>query len=185
MDIDKVIKSRKSIREFNTKSPDWRDIVEAIDAARFAPMAGNNYTLKFIIIHNQEKIEKLAKAAQQDFIQDTQYVVVVCSVPERTINNYGERGKIYVRQQAGAAIQNFWLKLTSLGLSSCWVGAFSEPMIKRELHIPENVQVEALFPIGYVLTKTKTKKAKIEMDNILYFEKYANKKMKHIKQLET
>ena len=42
MKFDSLIKSRRSVRKFKSIEPDWRDIIEAIDAARFAPMAGGN-----------------------------------------------------------------------------------------------------------------------------------------------
>ena len=48
MELDRVIKKRKSVKNFTNKKPDWRDIVDAIDSARFAPMAGNKFNLKFI-----------------------------------------------------------------------------------------------------------------------------------------
>ncbi|MEK6945328.1 MAG: nitroreductase family protein [Nanoarchaeota archaeon] len=184
MDLDDAIRARRSIREFSTKKPDWRLIIEAIDAARFAPTAGDNFTTKFLMVSDIEKISILAKATQQHFIGKVQYVVIVCSAPSRTINAYGEAGKAYVRQQAGAAIQNFLLKLTELGLGTCWVGYFSEEMIKEALKIPSDVQVEALFPIGLVLDKKKRIKNSIDLDNILYFEEYGNKRMKKINKLE-
>ncbi len=171
------------MRKFKSKKPDWRDIIECIDAARFASMAGGNYTLKFIVVSEPEKIQKIAEACQQPFVSTAHYLVVGCSEPKRTINAYGERGQIYVRQQAGAAIENFWLKLIEKGLSTCWVGHFVESQVKNTLRIPENIQVEAVFPIGYEYEKPKTKKEKINIDSILYFEEYGNKKKRHIKKI--
>jgi len=184
MDLNKVIQSRKSARKFKDKKPDWRDIIECIDAARYSPMAGNNFTLKFILVNEQEKIQKISDAAQQPFISQAKYVVVVCSDTSRAVNAYKEKGKIFCRQQAGAAIQNFLLKIQEAGLSTCWVGYFVEEQIKRELKIPENIQIEAVFPIGYEFEKAKTRKIKIDMDRILYFNKYKNKKMKNPKKLD-
>ena len=178
MDLSKAIKNRHSVRKFNEKKPDWRDIVECIDVARYAPMAGGNYTLKFILVSDKEIIEKLAEASQQPFVGKVRYVVVVCSNPSRTINAYGKKGEVYVRQQAGAAMQNFWLKLVETGLSSTWVGHFVEEQVKRSLKIPENIQVEALFPVGYEFEKKYTRREKIDLDNILYFDEYGNEKMK-------
>ena len=178
MELQKVIRTRKSVRKFKDIKPDWRDIIESIDSARFSPAAGNNYTLKFIVISDREKIEKLSVMCQQDFIKQAHYVIAVCSKPERLINEFGQAGKIYARQQAGAAIQNLLLSLTEKGLSTCWIGFFVERQIKRLLKIPEGVDVEALFPIGYEYQKSLTKKAKIELDSILYFDEYDNKKMK-------
>jgi len=184
MELDKAIKSRKSVRKFKDQKSDWRDIIECIDSARYAPMAGNNYSLKFILVDDKEKIQKLADAAQQPFIAQTQYVVVVCSNPSRTINAYEERGKRYLRQQAGAAIQNFLLKIEEVGLSTCWIGAFVDYLVKETLQIPNNIDVEALFPIGYEYKKTRTRKIKTDLDNILYFNKYGNRKMNPPKILD-
>lgn len=183
MDFDTLIKSRRSVRKFKTKAPDWRYIIEAIDAARYAPMAGNNYTLKFILVDDPQKIKHLAEAAQQPFVAQAKYIVVVCSTTSRTTNLYGERGKMYTRQQAGAAIQNFLLKIEELGLATCWIGYFVEYIVKDTLSIPENVDVEAFFPVGYECPpKTKPKK-KADMDAILYFNTYKEKRMKPIRKL--
>jgi nitroreductase len=184
MELDKAIKERRSVRKYKDKKPDWRKILESIDMARYAAMAGNSYTLKFILVDDSEKISKIAEAAQQDFIKKAKYVVVACSNPSRPVNEYGEAGHIWVRQQAGAAIQNFLLKLIEEGLSTCWVGYFYEDKIKKELKIPEGVQVEAVFPIGYEFEKPKTRKLKIELDRILYFNKYGDVKMKHPKETD-
>lgn len=183
MHLNKIIESRKSVRKFSDKKPDWRDIIECIDSARFAPMAMNMFSLKFIIVDNPEKIQKLADASQQQFIAEAKYVVVICTNPSRTINAFEERGKIYLRQQAGAAIQNFLLKLNEKKLTTCWVGHFVDKLVKETLSIPDSINVEAIFPIGYEKGKTP-KKTKIDLRNILYFNKYKNKEMNPPKQLE-
>jgi nitroreductase len=172
MNLDKAIKSRRSVRKFKSREPDWRDIIDCIDAARFAPMAGNIYTLKFILVHDEEKIQKIAKACQQPFVGTAHYIVVVCSNPNKTLNAYGKMGETYLRQQAGAAIQNFLLKITEKGLGTCWIGYFVESQIKSILKIKEEIQVEAIFPIGYEYEKPLTKKAKIELDHILFFDNF-------------
>lgn len=177
MGVERLIKARRSIKKFKSSKPDWREIIECIDSTRYAPMAGNNFSLKFILVDDEKKIQELAEAAQQDFIAETKYVVVVCTTPGRTETAYGDRGKNYLKQQAGAAIQNFLLKLTECKLATCWVGHFIDEQVKDTLNIPENIQVEAMFPIGYPYEKPKEKRY-IELDSILYFNKYGNKNMK-------
>ncbi len=183
MDLDKAIQNRQSVRKFKSKKPSWKKIIECIDAFRHAPMAGNNFTLKLILIDDKKKIQKIAEACQQPFVGNTEYIVVVCSDPSRPKNAFEKRGAIFTKQQAGAAIQNFLLKIEEAGLATCWVGYFVENMIKRELKIPEKVQVEAVFPIGYEFEKTK-KRLKIDLDKILYFNTYKNKRMKKEKKLD-
>lgn len=182
MDLDKAVKERESVREFSKKKPDWKKMIDAIDSARHTSTAGNNYVSSFIIVSEKEKINKIAEACQQDFISKAHYVVVVCSNPSRLINSYGEKGKIYSRQQAGASIQNFLLKLTEEKLSTCWIGYFVDEQIKKILKIPENVDVEAVFPIGFKTEKAtklfSKQKSKIELERILHFDEYGQKRMK-------
>ena len=182
MELHKIIQSRRSAKKFSEKKPDWREILECIDSIRYAPMAGNNFTLKVILVDDKDSINKIAESAQQPFISQAHYLLVVYSNNIRTTTSFGKRGKIYSRQQAGAAIQNFLLKIKEKKLSTCWVGHFVDNQIKRELKIPENSDIEAIFPIGYESEKGKSKR-KIELDSFLYFNKHGNKKMKNPKQL--
>ncbi len=184
MELDKTIKDRRSIRKFKDKKPNWRDILDCIDSMRYVPMAGDNFTLKFILVDNKDKIEKLAEAAQQDFISQSKYVLVVCSDSSRTINAYGKRGDMYCKQQAGAAIQTFLLKITEVGLATCWVGHFIEEQVKRELKIPEKINVEAMLPIGYELSKPLTRRIKTDLDKALYFNIYKNTQMKEVRKID-
>ncbi len=174
--LDKIIQSRRSIKKFKSKKPDWRVIIECIDSMKYAPMAGNNFSLKFILVDDFEIIQKLSEFAEQDFFSNSQYVVVVISDENRIRSLFENRAEKYLRQQAGAAIQNFLLKITETGLSSCWIGHFYDDKIKRLLKIPENFEIEALFPIGYANEKPKPKLKK-DLDNFLYFNEYGNNKM--------
>ena len=178
MELDKAINSRKSVRKFSNKKPDWRDIIECIDSIRHAPMAGGNFSIKAILVDDMEKINNISKACQQDFVSGANYLVIICSAESRTTNAYGSKGKDFLRQQAGAAIENFLLKIEEKGLDTCWIGYFSEEQIKKELKIPENSKVEALFPIGYASKQFKIKpKRRISLDNVLYFNVYGKKRM--------
>lgn len=187
MELDKAIQERKSVRHFSNKKPNWRTIIECIDAVRFAPMAGNTFSLRFIVVDDEKKIQKLAEASQQPFVGEAKYIVVACTDQSLTVNAYEERGEKYLRQQAGAAIENFLLKIQEKGLSTCWVGYFVDSLVKEALKIPQGIVVEGMFPIGYApLEKGKSprKKHKIEMDNILYFNKWKNKNMRPPKRLD-
>ena len=182
MDLDKAIEKRRSVRRFSSKKVKWQEIIEAIDAANQAPLAGNIYSLRFILVDDKEKIRELSRASQQDFFEQVDYIVVVCSDKTQIIKSYDERGEIYARQQAGAAIENFLLKIVDLGLASCWVGAFVDEEVKRVLEIPqkdyENINVEALLPVAYEMSGAKSSKRKMSLDSCLWFNKWKNKFMR-------
>ena len=80
---------------------------------------------------------------------------------------------MYARQHAGAAIQNFLLKITDLKLGCCWVGAYTDEYVKEELRIPDHIEVEALLPIGhpYLGTASKQKKPKkISLEQCIFWD---------------
>ncbi|MCR4284740.1 MAG: nitroreductase family protein [archaeon] len=177
MDLKTAIKERRSIRKYHHKKPDWRKIIKAIDAARFAPSAGNQFVTKFVLVSDTKKISEIAAACQQSFISKAPYVVVVVSDESKLIRSYGDRGVRYTSTQAGAAIENFLLAATELGLASVWVGHFVEDQVKRALQIPDELTIDAVLPVGLeTATKTSPRK-KIDLENILYFEKWKNKLM--------
>ncbi len=183
MNLDKIIDSRHSIRRFHRKKPNWRDVIEAVDCARKAPLAGNISSLKFILVDEPEIIVKLADASQQDFVADVHFVVVVVSDTKEVVRSYDERGEKYAQQQAGAAIENFLLKITEMKLGSCWVGAFVDSQIKRILKIPEGSEPIAILPVGYPLLKGKQKR-KPHLDRCLKFNNYKGKFMKPRKKVD-
>ncbi|VVB79918.1 Coenzyme F420:L-glutamate ligase [uncultured archaeon] len=189
MELQDAINERKSVHRFSDKKPDWRDILEVIDTARHAPMAGNDFILKFVTVFDPKVIEKIADACQQPFVGEAQYLIVVCSDTKRATNQFGEKADMFVRQQAGAAIQNMLLSITEKGLATCWVGYFVEEQVKREIKvIPPTVQIEAILPIGYeskAQEHKKVKKKKIDLENVLFFNKWGEQKMRPPKKVLT
>ncbi|MDP1695827.1 MAG: nitroreductase family protein [archaeon] len=171
MDFNKVIEARRSIRSFKSKKADWKHVLLAIESALHAPMAGNNNPLKFIIVENPETIKKIAKFSEQSWISQAGIVVVICSDNTVLEKLYGDRGKIYCRQQAGAAIENFLLKITDAGLAACWIGAFTDELVEQLLRIPEHMRIEAIIPVGYAAEKPSYKR-KHSLENAIFWEEY-------------
>lgn len=170
-----AINKRRSIRKFKDKNVKWADVLEAIDAALKTPLAGNISTLRFIIITEQETKNKLAQYSDQLWISEADTIVAVCSDTTNLQQMYDDRADKYAKLQVGAAIQNFMLRLTELGLSSCWVGAYLDSEIKRHLKVPDHINVEALLPIGYAdETPKKIKKASIQQS--IFWEQWNIKK---------
>ena len=185
MEFDEVIKSRRSIRKYaldkegKPEKIDLKKILEIIDAARYAPMAGGIFSLKFVLVLDREKIRKIADLADQPFIADAFAVVVVCSDEKQTRRFYEERAERYLRQQAGAAIQNILLKIVNEGLGGVWVGHFYDKGIKELLNIPEEIYVEAILPISKPAPNLKLKEKYVpSLRDILYFDKWKGKAIK-------
>jgi nitroreductase len=177
MDVFDAIKGRRSIRAFQEKEIPEEFIEKILDAARWAPSAGNIQPWEFIIVKDKELKMKLAEAAYgQYFIAEAPIVIVVCTNIRKSSSRYGIRGEtLYSIQDAAAATQNILLSVHALGLGACWIGAFSEEKVISILNIPKHVRPVAIIPIGYPAEKP-TPPHKRKLDEITFFEKYGLKK---------
>lgn len=176
MNLDKTIKKRASIKKYSDKKVKIEYILEAIGAANHAPAPGNLAALRYIIVQDPETKDQIAEACRQEFVRNAPYIIVICSDPKKIKIMYDVRADTYVKQHAGAAIENFLLKIADLGLASCWVGAFSELILRDRLKIPKDVRIEAILPVGHqAKTDKATQKEKPSLFNRLYFEEYENK----------
>ena len=181
MEFINALKLRRSTRKFALKGVSMNEISEICQAAMLAPMSGNISTIYFIIVSKKETIKLLASAAQQPFLVQAPYVIVVYSDPRHTVRSYGKKGDIYVRQQAGAAIENMLLRAADLELGACWVGWFDEDMAKRAVFLPAWAQVEALIPVGHpneepIPKRKKDLKLVTRFDQRGYFDSHKLKK---------
>jgi nitroreductase len=153
MDILDIIKNRRSVRSFSDREIPKSAIDDLIESVRWAPSAGNLQSRKFYFVFNEELRRKLAqaefRAGLAGFIAHAPLVVVTC-VDYHRIAPYRERGRgLYCIQDAAASIQNLMLAAHSLGLGTCWVGAFREDHVKDVLDLPDHLRPVALIPVGY------------------------------------
>ncbi|MEM2105280.1 MAG: nitroreductase family protein [Candidatus Bathyarchaeia archaeon] len=151
MDVLEAIKGRRSIRAFESRNVPDELVEKLIDAARWAPSAGNIQPWEFVVVRKPEIKKMLAEAAlNQSFIEEAPVVIVVCANENRSMHGYGVRGKtLYCIQDTAAAIQNIHLTAYSLGLGTCWVGAFKEEKAKEILKAPQGIRPVAIIPVGY------------------------------------
>ena len=151
MELLEAINDRRSIRAFKTQDVEEATVMKLIEAARWAPSAGNIQPWKFVIVRKPPVKKALAKAAlNQAHVEDAPVVIVVCADEKRSSMGYGIRGKLlYCLQDTAAATQNILLTAHSLGLGSCWVGTFDEKSARKALNIPEGVRPVAIIPVGY------------------------------------
>jgi len=151
MDLLEIIKNRRSIRVFK-KQAVTQDIIEKLlEAARWAPSAGNVQPWAFVVVSSQKMKQSLSMAAfgQKD-LEESSVVIVVCANEKLAEQSYGVRGKsLFCFQDTAAAIQNMLLTAYSLGLGSCWIGAFNEDEIRQVIKAPKEMRPIALIPVGY------------------------------------
>ncbi len=151
MELFEAIKNRRSIRSYKKQELTQETINQLIDAARAAPSAGNAQSWAFVVATEQKTKEALATAAfGQKWLEEASVVFVVCADLKRAEESYGERGKsLYCYQDTSAAIENILLAACSMGLGTCWMGAFREEEIRKVINAPPHMKPIALIPVGY------------------------------------
>lgn len=152
MEVREAIQRRRSVREFVPDRPLGEgELGELLEAATWAPSAGNAQPWRFIVVRDRALREALALAAGgQEFVSQAPVVIVVCADLARARQAYGERGvSLYCLQDTAAAIQNIHLTAVSLGLGTCWVGAFDEGAVAELLRLVRDLRPVALIPVGY------------------------------------
>ncbi|MEA1924448.1 MAG: nitroreductase family protein [Candidatus Altiarchaeota archaeon] len=156
MDVLEAMVGRRSVRKFIDKPIELDTLADILEAGKWAPTAGNINARSVIIIRDILSRKQMARAASQSFVADAPVVLVICTHQKVAARKYGKRGAyLYVLQDTAAMIQNILLAAYSLGIASCWVGAFNEDYVMRVLKIPPGVRPVALIPIGYPKTIPK------------------------------
>ena len=176
LDVFEAIKGRRSIRAYTDDNISDEIVRQLIDAARWAPSAGNLQPWEFIIVRDAKTKEALSAAAlDQTFIETAPVVIVVCTNEDRTSWRYGSRGvNLYCLQDTAAAVQTLVLAAFAIGLGTCWIGAFREETAKQTLKTPEGVRPIAIIPLGYPAKKPRAPQRR-PIDEIVHYESFGDK----------
>ena len=175
-DILELILTRRNIKRFLPQFVSWEKISHILDAGRHAPSCGNLQNWKFILVYEPEQKQRLAEAFYEQYeVIQAWLLIVICAEPEKAERYYGQKGKeLFTIQNCAAAAQNMVLEAHSLGLGSCWVGAFDEEAVKLQLGIPEEVQPQIILAVGYP-GEIPQKQPKYPLESLTYFGRWRSK----------
>jgi len=165
-----VIKERRSIRRFKETPLNIDLIDELLSLAQMAPSAGNLQSRDFVVVTDKTTKKKLAAAAlDQSFIEQAPVVIVFVSNIERASRKYGSRGELYAIQDATASVMTLLIAAQSMGISSCWVGAFDDFAVSDILSLPYNTKPIAIVPLG-LADESPAPPARMELSKIVHKE---------------
>jgi len=173
MDLIQAINTRRSIRRYKDKPLEKGLIEQILHAAQMAPSAGNLQARDFVVVTEKKIKERLAEAAlDQSFIAEAPAAIVVCANLERSGRIYRARGEeLYSIQDASASTMNMLLAAHSLGMGTCWVGAFYEEAVSKILGLPSSIRPIAIIPVGYP-AETPRPTPRMEIEKVTHREKW-------------
>jgi len=144
-DILKLIKSRRSVRNFRTGSPSDEFIDAVLSAGAWAPSGLNNQPWAFAVVRDENRKSAIAEL--------TKYGRIVREAPV-LIAVFLDNGKSYDRtkdcQAVGACIQNMLLYIHASGLGAVWLGEIlkNKDAVAAELNAPEGHELMAVVALG-------------------------------------
>jgi nitroreductase len=169
MDFFETVRARRSVRAFRPDPVDEADIERILEAARLAPSANNRQEWRFVVVRDALTRQMLSIAAEgQAFVAEAPVVVAACAVESSHVMRSGHPA--YAIDLA-IAIEHMALASASLGLGSCWIGAFNEARVREILGIPESVRVVELLALGHPDHEPNPRPRK-PMDEIVRNEKW-------------
>ena len=129
-------------------------LAQIIEAGQHAPSAANKQPIRFIILNDDEIKKELSNGLFNRFVKDAPVVIVGCADVKALLT-----GK-WAIVDAAIAMQNMVIAAWTLGVGSCWIGAFNEEKVKELLKIPDKWKVIALVTFGYPAEQPKQRKKK-------------------------
>jgi len=149
MQFLELMRSRHSIRGYSDREVEKEKLDYMIEAFRVAPSAKNIQPWHLVVVDDKDIINMLVPACNnQTFISEAPVVIAVIG---DEMNAYGRMGgyasSLFV--DIGIAFEHLVLAAREQGLGTCWIGAFKEEEVKRILHVPGDLRVVALTPLGY------------------------------------
>jgi nitroreductase len=148
-DFISFLKSRASVRIYDSDPLSEEEIEYIISCASTAPSAGNLESWDVIVVTDTEVKDALAQAAlDQEHLEQAGAVFAVCANYVRSMSRYGERGILYGLEDATIACTYMMLAAHAQNLHSCWTGAFNDEEVREILDLPQHIRPVALLAVG-------------------------------------
>jgi nitroreductase len=158
MDIDEVIRKRRTIRRFKQEDIPLDKLTTLIDYGRLAPAGNNIQSIEYIIVKDKENREKLfplvnwagslpkGERTPEENRRPMAYFIVL-------INTNIKKDAPH---DVGAAVENILLGAVNLGLGACWMGSINRNKIRSLFQIEEKYKITHVISLGYPDEKSVT-----------------------------
>lgn len=167
MDVSEAIAERKSIRAYQDKPVDGKDLEKIIEAGRWAPNAGE---FQMSVVRNPELLQKINDRTHKAMLNSgVEFLQERASLPGYQ-PLYGAPVLILLTApdnpnsplNVAAAAENMLLQATESGLGSCFLASTKLGIngeenrdLAREAKIPENHSLQCAVIVGHAAAENK------------------------------
>lgn len=194
--IFEVIKNRRTIRDFKFIPVPSDDIIKILDAARYAPSAGNVQPWKFVVIKNRARLDTLRDILLKSW---QERLKTEPGLDDKKRKYYIQSGRAAIRQvltapvyifvfvdisvypdyavyEACLAVENLMLAARALGYGTGFFTTyFPEEVIKPFVNAPNNLKFICAVPVGAPKELPNPPKKK-RLDEFIVYEKFQKKR---------
>jgi len=161
MDALEAIRKRRSVRKYTGEAIPREDLEKIVDAGRLAPTGWNRQPWDFIVITDEEMIQKLKIVAQ--WMDKAGAIIALVLDPSTR----------WWLEDGSAAIENMLIASTALGYGSCWLEGYTLPReeeFKKLLGVPDDKRLLTLVPIGVPAAWPTVEKK--SLGEVIHWERY-------------
>jgi nitroreductase len=153
MDFLDLVKNRYSVRAYKSIPIEEEKLTQILEAARMAPTGANRQPFQLIVIHTAGREEELKLIYNKAWFVQAPIIICACAITiqGRQFNEGSSYGNVAI------VMDHLILAATSLGLGTCWIGAFNPDMARDILGLPEEARPVVFATIGYPNDKPRLK----------------------------
>lgn len=179
LDVQEAIRTRRVAKYYADKAVPDDLLWTVLEAARWAPTAGNRRIHRFICVNNREVIKQLKMFTPGMVAGLPTALIVICidwnlaelAVP---IKDFPE-----VYFDVGAAAMNMLLMAHSLGLTAGPMSSFSKAPVSVLLNLPEKIDPQMFVGLGFPAEPPeyfpKWPKVKVDIQDLVQWGPYPEK----------
>lgn len=143
---------RYSCRKFGATQLTDEELGVVLEAARKSPSACNNQPIRLCVVQSEEGLAKIDECTKCRYGAPTVIIAAYeygeSSHPTPT---HGPETCDFGDIDTSIALTNMENAAASLGLGTCWVGAFDASAVRERFNVPESCKLVELLMIGHAL----------------------------------
>ncbi len=158
MEFFDVIKTRYSVRAYQSTPVEKEKLQKVLEAAILAPTAANRQPFRLIVIQTRGRESELKRIYGREWFYTAPLVIGACAVLPEAWRRMD--GKNYADVDAAIAMDHLILAAADQGLGTCWIAAFNPVAARETLKLSKEEEPLAFTPLGYPADEPKPKRRK-------------------------
>lgn len=144
----KLIRSRRSVRQYESRPVPDAMIEQVLEAGRWAPSANNQQPWAFVVVRDRQLVRLVAQHSayymeKDAHVGDAPVLIVLCGAV------WNQSRRRFLRGDVGMAGMQMMLQAHALGLGTCWVDGLDRAAIAEGLGVPSELEIVGVMTLGF------------------------------------